>query len=316
MRIVDLDQRSDAWHAWRREGITATEGMCLTGHTAFGRTPLKLWRLKKGLEAEPDLSKVPQVRYGVLHEDDCRGAWEKKHGDFAIPMCAEYDGDPIFRASFDGVTSDGIPVECKCPSDKLFREVVTEREKSEVYSRYWPQVQHQMLVAEAPYAWLCVWHEGEYCEFRIERCEDYIRTLLKKGRDFWTKHIEGNTPPEAVPDIDVFEPKADELERWCHLARAFAKDQETLDRLTEEAKAVRTRQKERQQAFRDILQGFRTGEAAGIRVTVGFKTGSIDIDRLLEHCGMTREEAEPFRRAPTEQIRVTIREEEKTAGES
>ena len=101
-------------------------------------------------------------------------------------------------------------------------------------------------------------------------------------------------------------PNAETADLWKHLAKEFIEEQKEIDDLGARMKAAKARQTERQKAFRKLLGDFRSGEAEGVRVTVCLKQGAIDTDRLLERVGMTREEADAFRRTPTEQIRVTV----------
>ena len=307
MKLVSLEQRTPEWHRWRRAGITATEGAILTGRSHFGKSVRSLWRIKKGLEEEPDISHVPAVRYGVLHEDDCRTEWEKRHGDIAIPLCAECDADPIFRASFDGIASDAVPVECKCPGQTVFDEAAEKGTESELYARYWPQVQHQLLVSGAGYGWLAVWREGAYLEFRIERDEAYIAELMRKGRAFWKEYMETQSEPPPDPDVDVFEPDSENAkDLWRHLADEYAAEQAEVDRLSAELKERRSRQQARQKAFRDMMGSFRQALWHGVRVTVSEKQGNVDVDRLAEGTGLTKAQIDKYRRAPSELVRVTL----------
>ena len=38
-------------------------------------------------------------------------------------VCGEWEQNPRLRASFDGMTKDGIPVELKAPCEKVYQEV-------------------------------------------------------------------------------------------------------------------------------------------------------------------------------------------------
>lgn len=149
MQFVELDQRTDAWFEWRKNGITASESPVIVGLSPY-QTPWRLWAEKTGFMERPDLSKNPNVQRGVLLEDAVRERIAQDMCDIIEPACAEWDMDPIFRASFDGLTSSNLPVEIKCPSERVFMDVKVNREASETYKLYYVQVQHQILVADAP----------------------------------------------------------------------------------------------------------------------------------------------------------------------
>ena len=42
MHIINLDQRTDAWKAWRNQGITATDSTVILGASPY-KTPWRLW---------------------------------------------------------------------------------------------------------------------------------------------------------------------------------------------------------------------------------------------------------------------------------
>ena len=118
MHIINLDQRTDAWKAWRNQGITATDSTVILGASPY-KTPWRLWAEKVGKILPPDLSKNPNVQRGVALEDEARRLFQNKHLTCVMPACAESDVDPIFRASFDGLTPPNEPVEFKCPGEKV-----------------------------------------------------------------------------------------------------------------------------------------------------------------------------------------------------
>ena len=60
MQFVELDQRTDAWFEWRKNGITASESPVIVGLSPY-QTPWRLWAEKTGFMERPDLSKNPNV---------------------------------------------------------------------------------------------------------------------------------------------------------------------------------------------------------------------------------------------------------------
>jgi predicted phage-related endonuclease len=51
MQLVDFNQGEDRWHAWRREGVTASDATILMG-THPDKTVWRLWAEKVGLLPE------------------------------------------------------------------------------------------------------------------------------------------------------------------------------------------------------------------------------------------------------------------------
>jgi putative phage-type endonuclease len=111
MRVIDIVQRSPEWHGWRSAGMSASDAPVVLGVSPF-KTRWRLWAEKCGLAFEEDLSGNPYVRRG-LEEEDIRRVYEDRHGVLLLPLCAESDAHPVVRASFDGLTDEGEPVEIK-----------------------------------------------------------------------------------------------------------------------------------------------------------------------------------------------------------
>lgn len=302
-KVNDLEQRTPEWHAWRAEGWTATEASALMGMNSF--TSLHdLWELKLGFKAEPDLSRVPAVQYGVAHEDDCRSCWEQCHGESAEPVCGESDEHPLFRASFDGLTSSGIPVECKCiPKKEAFDEVVAEGSNSSRFKRYWPQVQQQMLVSQADHAWLCFWHEGEYAEFRIERDEAFAKALVEKGEKFWADHIVTRLEPE--PEPDTWAPEGEDAQKWALLAQRHLADMAMREKLAAAMKVLEDRMANRMNQLAEIMGENKIAEADGLKITRIDRAGSYDYKSYCLKAGISEEELKPFFREGSSYYKAT-----------
>ena len=102
MKVIDLSQRTPAWHQWRIAGVTASEAPIIMGRSPY-KTPWRLWAEKTGFVLPEDLSNNPNVLRGIRLEPQARRAFENAHNDFLLPLCAEADHNVIFRASFDGI---------------------------------------------------------------------------------------------------------------------------------------------------------------------------------------------------------------------
>ena len=292
MKKVNLEQRTPQWHQWRSEGWTATEAATLMGLNKYEKLS-DLWAFKLGIKTRPDLNRVPAVQYGVLHEDDCRRAWEDRHGEVATPVCGESLAHPLFRASFDGLTPSGIPLECKCVTKKeYFDEIVTKGVASERYARYWPQVQHQMLVANSEYAYLCFWHEGEFIEFQIERDEAFIQELILVGERFWAQHI----VTKEAPEPEVWAPTGEDAKQWLQLSVHHLADIRMKEKLSAALKVIEDRMKVRLHQLSAIMGDNTVAQADGLRVMRVDRVGSIDYKAYCQSRNVPDEDLKDFQK--------------------
>lgn len=297
MQLIDLTQRTPEWQGWRWLGITATESAVILNRSPY-KTPWRLWCEKVGKANPPDLSKNPLVTYGREHEDEARRLFELSHTDVVMPACAEYDGNRVFRASFDGLTTAGEPVEIKCPSPATLSDVRLRGVESDAFRLYNVQLQHQMLVADAQSGWL-VFYDGEkndLVQFDVSRDDSLIAEIVKKGEAFWEAVIKKIEPPKD-PQRDFFIPKDDEeMARWCRLAadyRSTALAAAELEAQLADVNAVRRRCKE---ALSEMMGDFRNADLAGVALTKRAAPQSIDYEALLRAKGIGEAELAGYRK--------------------
>lgn len=304
MHIIDLDQRTDAWKVWRNQGVTATDSTVILGASPY-KTPWRLWAEKVGKILPPDLSKNPNVQRGVALEDEARLQFQNKHLTCVMPACAECDVDPIFRASFDGLTPLNEPVEFKCPGDKVLTEVRTEGLKAKTVQMYSVQVQHQMLVSGSNRGWLVFYDSTtkELIEFEIQRDETIIKRLLAEGRKFYecvTKKIE----PPKDPLRDAFLPaEGEERMRWIAAARDFAQADREIEALQARINQLTVSRDEAKEKLIGMMGNNALADFAGVSLTRSAVKGRVDYAKLLEKVvgrEPTEEEIESVRSKPTE----------------
>lgn len=283
MRFIELEQRNEKWKEWRRSGITATDSPVILGVCPY-KTLWRLWAEKVGKVLPPDLSKNPNVRYGVEHEEDARRLFEQRHAVCAMPACGEWSEDPVFRASFDGLTPDFEPVEIKCPSRPTLEDVRNRGRESDVVKRYAVQLQHQMLVAEAKRGWL-VFYDGiadDIIEFEYERDETVIDRIVREGRAFH-KLVATQKEPPKDPKRDVFVPENEEdRECWMQAARDFLVIDAEIRRHQEEIKRLMEHREVAQETFKRIMGDSASAEYGGVAVTRSVVKGRLNAEKLFE----------------------------------
>jgi putative phage-type endonuclease len=141
MRIVQLDQNSPDWHAWRATGIGSSDAPSVMGNNKYrSRDELfqtKLFEIRK-LDSEA-------ASWGHTHEDEARQLYHDLVGIKTRPVCIVHDEYDWLRASLDGLSLDNtIILEIKCPFSSYWSHKTALDGK--VPSYYWDQVQHQLLV--------------------------------------------------------------------------------------------------------------------------------------------------------------------------
>ena len=87
---------------------------------------------------------------------------------------------------------------------------------------------------------------------------------------------------------------------------SLANDIDALYVLDQQAKALAKQIEAMKDAIANTLgEGKHRGEKYGVRVTIENRKGSIDLEALLAHFGITAEQAEQFRGASSAIIKVT-----------
>lgn len=305
MKVIDLSQRTPAWHRWRNEGVTASEAPIIIGRSPY-KTPWRLWAEKTGFLLPEDLSTNPNVQRGIRLEPKARETFEQAHNDFLLPLCAEADHDPLFRASFDGINDNGEPVELKCPTQSVFEEVRQHGENSAAYQLYWAQVQHQILVANAQRGWLVFFHEGQLIEFELQRDDAFLSELENTARQFWHL-VETRKEPPKCPEQDCFVPKGEAEYRWTALSRQYCSAQAQVSRLESSIKSLKGEMKAAQDKLVAIMGSYAHADYAGVKLSRYLMSGSVDYKQLVaDKLGALDESVlASYRKAPQERLRIT-----------
>ena len=95
MKLIDLVQRSTAWHEWRSEGLGASAAATIMGSSPW-ETPIQLWKRMMGLE-DP-IATTPAMQRGIDYEDEWQGSgWEQRlveHPLVGSLYTGAFDPDP------------------------------------------------------------------------------------------------------------------------------------------------------------------------------------------------------------------------------
>jgi len=139
-KVVHLDQRSDAWHEWRRRHIGASEIAAVLGISPWA-TARDIWERKTGRANEDD---NPAMARGRALEASALMAAEVELGvELTRGEVLEAEDEPL-AASLDG-RAGGVIVEIKCPASLASYE----RHRAGVPEHYMAQIQQQAARIQA-----------------------------------------------------------------------------------------------------------------------------------------------------------------------
>ena len=180
MKVVDLEQGTPQWLAWRRAGIGASEAPVIMGLSPWC-TPTLLWLRKRGLA--PEQASNPRMARGHALEPIARTRYELMRNEIMTPAIAESREFSFIRASFDGLSLSGdLVLEIKCPGERDHTTALN----GTVPQKYIPQIMQQLYVAEAD---VCdyVSYDGINAPviLRVNRDQPYIDRLVDELQRFW-----------------------------------------------------------------------------------------------------------------------------------
>ncbi len=145
MRIVNLEQRSPEWLAWRHSGIGSSDAAVIWFGKHFGKD-VETLLAEKRVKITADKKTTARMKRGIKLEPVVRELYEQWSGYKAEPLCAVHDRYDWLLASMDGfIESVGAVVEIKCPHDQDHLQALEQQ----IPDKYLPQALHLALVTEA-----------------------------------------------------------------------------------------------------------------------------------------------------------------------
>jgi len=195
-----MEQGSNEWLAWRKQGIGASESAALLGTDPYGKTPYKLWMEKKGGEPEDTEAQSGLFQRGHETEAMVRAALELETGVDYPPALFEHILFPFIRASLDGWADEVAAKNACLPRGMECKMVGIKALAEPIPTHHQVQLQHQMLVTGQD-EWLYVRHaEGTTQRFTVKADLGMQAKILSACWDFWAR-IQSNTAP-AFTDQD------------------------------------------------------------------------------------------------------------------
>lgn len=201
-----MDQRTEEWLKWRREGLCASDAPIIMGESPYS-TIEDLVREKRGLPPLKAKSTFILDRGNAL-EPIARARYSLLTGIDMPPATYKHWRYPLFRCSMDGANPKlrgGL--EIKLVGLKDFQAI----QGGQVPARYWPQVQAQFFATG--FEWIDFFayyldpklakepdffHRGKSHRIRVQPDLTYIGRWFDAGNAFWKKYIIDGEEPAHV----------------------------------------------------------------------------------------------------------------------
>lgn len=278
MKVINLEQNTPEWLAWRAGGIGASEASAIIGKNPY-QTAYELFRVKAGFDEPEDLSRNPNVIRGNQEEEGNRSRIEDKYGMVLLPLCGEHDQFPWMRVSLDGISStDGRVVELKAPAEKTYLEVARNTWKSPTVLMYAIQVQHQLAVSGASDGLLVFSFQGHDLEFPIQAKKSFQDKLIRAEEHFWNavQKKSGINPDPARDFID----KQDD--RFLQAAATFRGSHAQVSKLKAELEAAETTMRQHKRALLSVAGRNPKVRGGGLQITRFENRGRVNYQAMYE----------------------------------
>lgn len=289
MTIIELEQGTPEWLAWRARRRMASESPALCGVSPWApKTPLQLWELKTGLTT---IDQTPAMLHGIVHEGRARELYEWDH-ECRMDACLVEDEDQ-YGASLDGFSpGDRRIIEIKCPMKGAASDLWLGmlHAKPVIPEHYRVQVQHQLMVSGAEVCDFVV-YDAELDSYRTaEIAPDPGRQLsIRFAWDAFWPFYESRMPPEAIEGdyVERFDGEWLELEAEYLLAKSRLRG----------AEAAEVEIRERLLA----LTGESSCRGEALRVTRYWARGNVDYAQIPILKGV---DTEPYRKKGGYRFRI------------
>lgn len=195
MDALPLLDHGSAWHAARALGVGGSDAACIVRGV---REEMEVLRLEKlGRQASDDLTRVLPVQMGSWTEPLNR-LWLSYATGLSVRAgeSLTHPKHKFMRASLDGyIENDNAIVECKHVND--FSKM------DDLVVKYFPQLQHNMAVADSKRCYLSVFFgSGRHDWRKVERDDAYIATLIPAEEAFWN-HVVMDIPIDSAKTIEA-----------------------------------------------------------------------------------------------------------------
>lgn len=278
--LSDIQQGTPEWFSIRKTKITATDAGVILGVNHW-KTRIQLYHEK--LSDYSDISVNDKMQRGIDLEPIARDFFILKTGIIVYPKVVIKDW---VMASLDGINDRGnCIVEIKCPGEKDHSEAILGR----VPSHYYPQLQHQMYVADVDEMYYFSFDGEDGVIVTVKRDQEYIDRMIKEEKIFYECLI--NKIPPQPSENDYIE-RNDDL--WQQCALKWKSITNSIKELEKEEEDLR-----KQLIF---LSGESNTKGAGISLCQVQRKGNVDYSKIPHLKGL---DLETFRKESINSWRIT-----------
>lgn len=266
MRKVDLEQGSDAWLAWRRGLLTATDAAMLLGLSPYC-TPYKGWKRKLGDIPEQEVNQA--MLRGIREEPKARAMFIEQTGINMTPCCVQSEYFPFIGSSLDGISDCG----------EYILEIKSQRPVNKIPDFHNMQMQHQFLSTDRTAKkgfYVSIWEDSIY-PIEVNSEIDWQQEYLPKAKEYWRMVALREAPPLMAKDYRDMETNS----VWASYANEYLKLCDQIKHLEEIKDSYRTELV--------ALCGDENCSGAGIKVIKRKMKGRVDYDELLKAVGIEEE---------------------------
>ncbi len=255
---------NEEWLQWRKGGIGSSDAPIIMNASPW-RTPRQLWEDKVyGNSVQLETSSMTR---GKELESVARHWFEESMNVTVFPKNKVHPSSDWLRASLDGMNlEETIMVEIKCPNKDDHAVAVNKM----VPDKYWPQVQHQLLVTGLDGMYYCSFDGSKGAIVEVARDNAYIEAMLKEEQKFWDKVLSKEAPPLTDRDFITME----QNEEWRLLAARWLEASEHLDSVEAKEKEIRR--------LMISLSNDRNAIGHGVKVSRSDCDGAIDYKLAFE----------------------------------
>lgn len=244
----------------RKKGVGASEAGIVMGLNA-NISPYQLWLIKTGRAQPEDLSEVPQVYWGSLHEEHIADHYAKVMNCKVrrVTNTLFHKEHPFMLCHLDRKI-EGQPKVLECKFAMFARDEWGESGSDVVPLPYIVQVQYQLAVTGYEEADLAVLIGGwDFRVYHFKRDEELIAKIIEEVSKFW-QCVETDTPPPLRDSVDA------QLAYPFNQGNMVLAEKEIIDVVVEynHALAIENEIKEKKSRLKDMLTLF-IKDADGIR---------------------------------------------------
>ena len=204
VQVHNIEQRTDEWHAWRKEHGTASNAPCIMKAAAFA--PYTWRQLIEVMTGVREIWVTSAMRRGSEAEEKIQELYEATTGEGGYAMCLS---NGFLGASLDwGYMPDPFgdierAAEFKTPNKGSESPLWKAETVDDVPMHIRFQIQHQYLVSEAQQIDLVVYaHDLDKIKIiPIPSDRDCQGALREQWDEFWHYYLTGTLPPAQPRDI-------------------------------------------------------------------------------------------------------------------